>query len=119
MNAAPSTAAGGCKLRLATDRASVALINRVSNDAFKQVALGEVRVQKVFQSPDSAWAVAVYKIRGEAQFGFMAFDLNACQEQAPVELPALANDARFEGAEVVLSTGQETHRFKLANGVMQ
>jgi len=106
-------------LRLSTDRGSVALINRVSNDAYKQVALGEVRVQKVFQSPDSSWAVAVYKIRGEAQFGFMAFDLNACQEQLPVELPSLADQAQFEGTEVVLSTTQGSRRFKLANGRMQ
>lgn len=114
--AGPVTAAGGCSLKVSTDRAAVSLVNRASNAEFKHVAMGEVRVQKVFQSSDGEWAVAVYKLRGESKFGFFAFNLAACQEQLPVDLPTLVSEANFEGPEVVLTLEQGPKRFKLANG---
>jgi hypothetical protein len=94
----------------------VSLVNKGSNAEFKHVAMGELRVQKVFQSGDGTWAVAVYKLRGEAKFGFFAFDLAGCQEQLPVDLPTLVSEANFDGPDVVLTLEQGQKRFKLANG---
>jgi len=64
--------------------------------------------------------VAIYKVRGVQQFGFIAFDLAACEDQLPVELPSVAASAGFEQGEVVLKFEKASvQRFPLKNARIQ
>jgi len=85
----------------------------------KHVSLGQDRVQKVFTSPDGAWSVAIYKIRGVQQYGFIALDLAKCEEQLPVDLPSMASTAAFDQGDIVLFLATGEQRFRLKNQVIQ
>lgn len=85
----------------------------------KHLSLGQDRIQKVFSAPDGSWSVAVYKIRGAQQYGFIALELASCEDQLPVDLNAVPSAARFEQAEVVLTVESEEKRFPLKNSRMQ
>jgi hypothetical protein len=85
----------------------------------KHVSLGEDRVQKVFNSPDGAWSVAIYKIRGAEQYGFIALDLTKCEEQLPVDVPSIASAAAFDQGEVVLTFETGEKRFRMKNQTIQ
>ena len=76
-------------------------------------------MQKVFNSPDGAWSVAIYKIRGVQQYGFIALDLAKCEEQLPVDVPSVASAAAFDQGEVILSMEKGEQRFKLKNQTIQ
>ena len=60
--------------------------------------------------------MAIFKVRGAAQYGALAVDLGKCEEQDAAELPAVVSSASFEGEEVVLKLEKKgEHRLKLRN----
>jgi hypothetical protein len=116
----PAVPSGPCSVKLSTDRSTILLTDPASGVERNHLSLGSDRVQRVFTSPDGAWGVAVYKVRGVAQFGFIALDLKACEDQMPVELPAPAASAGFEQDEVVLKLEKgAVQRFPLKNARIQ
>ena len=111
---------GPCSLKLSTDRSTIYLLDAAGTMERKHLSLGSDRVQKAFTSPDGAWSVVIYKVRGVQQFGFIAVELASCEDQLPVELPSVAASATFEQGEVVLGFDKgKTQRFPLKNGRMQ
>jgi hypothetical protein len=114
MPVARSSAAGACRAEPSPDRQSVTLLGA---DALprQHVPLGEFRVQQVIHSPDGRWAVALTKLRGQPQFAALTLDLARCAAANTVDLPAAAEDARFEADEAVLLLGGRERRVKLAD----
>lgn len=106
-------------MKLSVDRSTLNLVDANTGSERKHLSLGQDRVQKVFSSPDNAWSVAVYKIRGAQQYGFIALELAKCEDQLPVDLPAVPTEARFDQAEVVLTIDNKEKRFRLRNSRMQ
>ena len=106
-------------MKLSPDRSIIRLVDSNSGSERKQLSLGQDRVQKVYSSPDNAWSIAVYKIRGAPQYGFIALDLGKCEDQLPVDLPAIPSEARFDQAEVALMIDGREKRFPLKNSRMQ
>ncbi|MCU0952912.1 MAG: hypothetical protein MUC68_18265, partial [Burkholderiaceae bacterium] len=114
MPVARSSAPGACRAEPSPDRQSVTLLGA---DALprQHVPLGEFRVQQVIHSPDGRWAVALTKLRGRPQFAALALDLARCAPTHTIDLPAAAEDARFEADEAVLLLGGRERRMKLAD----
>ena len=115
---APAQPAAGpaCILKLSPDRSTLRLLDASGVSEKRYVSLGQDRVQHVYNSADGAWSVAIYKIRGEAQFGFIAVDLANCQDQEPVGLPGPATAARVEAGEVTFQfENGKSHKFSLKN----
>ena len=106
-------------MKLSTDRSTIRLIDSSTGSERKHISLGQDRVQKVFSSPDNAWGVVVYKIRGSQQFGFISMELGKCEDQLPVDLNAVPSAARFDQGEVVLTIDDKEQRFPLRNSRMQ
>lgn len=106
-------------MALSKDRSTIHLMDASGSTERKHVSLGEDRVQKVFNSPDGAWSVAIYKIRGAPQYGFIALDLAKCEEQLPVDVPSVASAAAFDQGEVVLTFETGEKRFRLKNQTIQ
>ena len=113
-----SQPSGPCTVKLSKDRSTINLINPAGTER-KHIPLGPDRVQKLFNSPDGAWCVAIFKIRGEPQYGFIALDLTKCEEQLPVDIPSIASAAAFDQGEVVLSLEKGEQRFKLKSEGIQ
>ena len=111
----PLSAQAGCNAELSTDRSTIALIDRVSRQELRHVALGQDRVQKLYTAPDTTWSVALAKVRGAERFYFIAIDLAQCEAQDAVVVGAKAEEATFSGAEVVLKVGGNEQRFALRN----
>lgn len=113
--AARSTAAGNCRAELSPDRQSISLMGA---DALprQHVPLGEFRAQRVLHSPDGRWAVAFTKLRGRPQFALVSLDLARCEAAHTVDLPAEADDARFDGDEAIVRIGAGERRVRLASG---
>lgn len=109
--------AGPCTVKLSADRSTVHLMDASGSTELKHVSLGQDRVQKVFNSPDGTWSVAIYKIRGAQQYGFIALDLAKCEEQQAVDVPSIASAAAFGQGEVVLTFETGVKRFRLENQV--
>ena len=105
-------------MKLSKDRSTISLIDPAGTER-KHISLGQDRVQKFFNSPDGAWGVAIYKIRGMQQYGFIALDLTKCEEQPAVDIPSIASAAAFDQGEVVLSLEKGEQRFKLKNEGIQ
>jgi hypothetical protein len=110
---------GFCTVKLSTDRSTIHLVDAPGGTERKHVSLGQDRIQKVFNSPDGMWSVAIYKIRGAQQYGFIAVDLAKCEDQLPVEVPSVASAAAFDQGEVVLTFETGEKRFKLKNQTIQ
>lgn len=106
-------------MKLSNDRSTIFLIDPGTGSERKHLSLGQDRVQKVFSSPDNAWSVAVYKVRGAQQYGFIALDLAKCADQLPADLAAVPSEAKFEQTEVVLTIDNKEQRFPLKNSRMQ
>lgn len=66
-------------------------------------------------SPDGLWAVAVTKLRGEAQFAAMTLDMTACQTSNSASLPAEGESVRFEVDTALITTPQGERRIGLSN----
>ena len=105
-------------MKLNKDRSTISLVDPAGSER-KHVSLGQDRVQKVFNSPDGAWSVAIFKIRGEQQYGFIALDLTKCEEQLPVDVPSMASAAAFDQGEVVLTFEAGEKRFRMKNQGIQ
>ncbi|HZW36439.1 MAG TPA: hypothetical protein VFF01_05815 [Candidatus Deferrimicrobiaceae bacterium] len=116
--AGASPQSGPCTVKLSNDRSTIYLANPDGTER-RHVPLGQDRVQKVFNSPDGTWSVAIFKIRGAPQYGFVALDLANCEEQLPVDVPSVARSAVFEQGEVVLTFDAGERRFKLKNQVIE
>jgi hypothetical protein len=104
----------GCKVKVSTDQSTLHLMG-MGGTEIRHLSLGSDRVKKVFDSPDGAWSVVVYKVRGTPQFGFIAFQLGTCEDQVPVDLPAAAATAAFTQSEIefTLENGK-SRRFPLS-----
>jgi hypothetical protein len=104
----------GCKVKVSTDQSTLHLMGMAGTE-IRHLSLGSDRVKKVFDSPDGAWSVVVYKVRGASQFGFIAFQLGTCEDHVPVDLPAAAASAAFTQSEIefTLENGK-TRRFPLS-----
>lgn len=113
-----SQSGGPCTVKLSTDRSTIYLMDPSGTER-KHVSLGQDRVQKVFNSPDGAWSVAIFKIRGAPQYGFVALELGKCEEQLPVDVPSVARAAAFDQGEVVLTFEGGEQRFTLKNQIIQ
>jgi hypothetical protein len=111
--------AGFCAVKLSTDRSTIHMVDSSTGVERKHLSLGQDRVQKVFSSPDNAWSVAVYKVRGAQQYGFIALELSKCEDQLPVDLEAVPSEARFDQAEVVLVIDSKEKHFPLKKSRMQ
>lgn len=107
-----SNAAGGCRAELSPDRQSISLMGA---DALprQHVPLGEFRAQQVLHSPDGRWALAFTKLRGRPQFALLSLDLSRCEAAHSTELPAAADDARFDGDEAIVRMGAREQRLRL------
>lgn len=110
---------GPCVVRLSANRSTIHLVDPSTGVERKHVPLGQDRVQKVFNSPDGGWSVAFFKIRGAPQYGYIAVDLQKCEDQLPVEVPSVATAAAFDQGEVVLTLSGGERRFKLKNQVIE
>lgn len=112
--AARSAAPGNCRAELSPDRQNISLMG---TDALprQHVPLGEFRAQQVIHSPDGRWAVALTKLRGRPQFALVAIDLARCEAVDTLDLPAAADDARFEGDEAVVRIGGGERRVRLSS----
>lgn len=94
---------GLCALKVSTDRSTMHLMDPASGTERKHVSLGRDRMQRAFTSPDGAWTVVLYKVRGVPQYGIIAIDLANCEPQDFVNVPAAAEAARFSTDEVTLT----------------
>ncbi len=94
---------GLCTLKVSTDRSTMHLMDPVSGAERKHVSLGRDRMQRAFTSPDGAWTVVLYKVRGVPQYGIVAIDLANCEPQDFVNVPAAAEAARFSADDVTLT----------------
>jgi hypothetical protein len=114
MVAARSTTAGNCRAELSPDRQSISLTGA---DALprQHVPLGEFRAQQLIHSPDGRWAVVFTKLRGRPQFALVSIDLGRCEAAHTVDLPAAADDARFDGDEAIIRLGTAERRVRLAS----
>jgi hypothetical protein len=117
---APAPAAppsgGPCRLVVSPDRSTLQLADAGTRAVRQHVPLGENRVQKVFDSPDGAWALAIFKVRGVAQFAAIGVNLARCEAGEPVDVPAVASAVQFEGVEVVLTFDGAAQRLPLPKG---
>jgi hypothetical protein len=103
-------------VKISTDRSTIHILDGATGTERKHVSLGQDRVQKVFSSPDGAWSVAVFKVRGAPQYGILAVDLKNCEEQDFAELPSPPLSASFEGEAVILKLEKKDDRhLKLKN----
>ncbi len=94
---------GLCTLKVSTDRSTMQLMDPVSGTERRHVSLGRDRMQRSFTSPDGAWTVVLYKVRGAPQYGVIAIDLANCEPQDSVNVPAAAEAARFSADDVTLA----------------
>ena len=94
---------GLCALKVSADRSTMQLMDPASGTERKHVSLGRDRMQRAFTSPDGAWTVVLYKVRGTPQYGIIAIDLANCEPQDIVNVPAAAESARFSAEEVILT----------------
>jgi hypothetical protein len=116
MAAAPSAAGGLCRVQPSPDRHTLSLVGPDGLPR-RHIPLGEFRVQRVVHSDDGSWAVALTKLRGEAQFAAMTLDLARCETANTADLPATGDDVRFESDSVVVRLAQGERRVPLRSGL--
>jgi hypothetical protein len=112
--ATPSQPGGTCRAQPSPERHSVSLLGPDGLPR-SHVPLGEFRVQFVSHSPDGQWAVAVTKLRGQAQYAATAIDLARCVVTHTVALAAAADEVRFDGAVAMLRMASREQRLPLAD----
>jgi hypothetical protein len=105
---AAQASSGPCSAWLLDDRSTIALGDSAGDR--KHVALGQDHVQQIFTSPDGAWAVAVFKVRGRTQYGAVVLDLAHCAQSDSVDLTNAADAAEFNGTEVALTSKSGTNQ---------
>lgn len=108
---------GPCTVKLSENRTAIVLADAASGAEQRHVALGQDRVQKLLASPDGAWSVAVWKVRGEPRHYLLALDLVGCREQEPVEIPSPPSAAAFEQSAVRLTFEKGERTVELRNRV--
>jgi hypothetical protein len=109
-------AAGSCRAQPSPDRQTVLLVSGPEALARHHVPLGEFRSQQIVHSPDGRWAVVFTKLRGAPQFAALTIDLERCEMQRAIDIPATGEDARFEGDEAVLRLSEGEVRVGLRDG---
>jgi hypothetical protein len=109
-------AAGNCRAQPSPDRQTLMLVSGAEALARHHVPLGEFRSQQIVHSPDGRWAVVFTKLRGAPQFAALTIDLERCEMQRTIEIPATGEDARFEGDEAVLRLSEGELRVGLRDG---
>jgi len=91
-----------CTVKISSDRTVISLMEAGSAQAREHVSINPDRVQKVLTSPDGNWSLVMFKVRGESQFGAIPVDLAMCEAQESVDIPAVTDNAQFEGETVTL-----------------
>lgn len=106
---------GACIMKISTDRTSISLTDQTGQQV-NHVALGQDRIQKVFNAPDGSWSVVVYKVRRVDQFGGIAINLAQCDPQEARELQAMPEAVEFQGEEMAVRfPGGSEERYPLIN----
>jgi hypothetical protein len=106
---------GACVMKISTDRTSVSLTDQTGQQV-NHVALGQDRIQKVFNAPDGSWSVVVYKVRRVDQFGGIAINLAQCDPQEARDLQAVPEAVEFQGEEMAVRyPGGSEERYPLVN----
>ncbi|HAR96104.1 MAG TPA: hypothetical protein DCR97_09105 [Deltaproteobacteria bacterium] len=106
---------GACTVKISTDRTSISLIDQTGQQV-DHVALGQDRIQKVFNAPDGSWSVVVYKVRRVDQFGGIAINLAQCDPQAARDFRAIPEAVEFQGEEMAVRyPGGSEERYPLIN----
>jgi hypothetical protein len=113
---APATGPQGtCVMKISEDRTSVSLVDQTGQQV-SHVALGQDRIQKIFNAPDGSWSVVVYKVRRVSQFGGIAINLAQCQPQEAREFQAVPEAIEFQGEEMAVRyPGGSEERYPLGN----
>lgn len=106
---------GACVIKISEDRTSVSLTDQTGQQV-NHVALGQDRIQKIFNAPDGSWSVLVYKVRRVNQFGGIAINLAQCDPQEAREFQAVPEAVEFQGEEMTVRyPGGSEERYGLVN----
>ena len=92
------------------------ILRTPSGDAEKHIALGQDRVQKIFNAADETWSLVVFKVRGQQQYRALAINLvtGSAQDDTQVPIPSVPDGVDFKKGEVVMSfRGGESQRLPL------
>lgn len=111
----PAGPQGACAMRISEDRTAVSLVDQAGQQV-NHVALGQDRIQKIFNAPDGSWSVVVYKVRRVSQFGGIAINLAQCEAQEARDFQAVPEAVEFQGEEMTIRypSGSE-ERYPLVN----
>lgn len=108
------TGQSACTVKVSSDRTVISLIEAGSQQARDHVSINPDRVRKVVTSPDGNWSLVMFKVRGENSYGAIPVDLVKCEAQETVDIPAVTDNAQFEGDAVTLTYPDGTmKRFSL------
>ncbi len=108
------TGQSACIVKVSSDRTVISLIEAGSQQARDHVSINPDRVRKVVTSPDGNWSLVMFKVRGENSYGAIPVDLVKCEAQESVDIPAVTDNAQFEGDAVTLTYPDGTvQRFSL------
>ncbi len=99
-----------CTVKISSDRTVISLMEAGSSQARDHVSINPDRVQKVLMSPDGNWSLVMFKVRGENSFGAIPVDLAKCEAQESVDIPAVTDNAQFEGDAVTLAYPDGTQK---------
>jgi hypothetical protein len=116
MVAPQRAAAGNCRALPTPDRQTIMLVSGSEALARHHVPLGEFRTQQVVHSTDGRWAIVFTKLRGASQYAALTIDLERCEMQRTIDIPAAGEDARFEGDDAVLRLSEGEVRVGLRDG---
>lgn len=111
----PAGPQGACATRISEDRTAVSLVDQAGQQV-NHVALGQDRIQKIFNAPDGSWSVVVYKVRRVSQFGGIAINLVQCEAQEARDFQAVPEAVEFQGEEMTIRyPGGSEERYPLVN----
>lgn len=103
-----------CKVDISLDKTTISIIERSTQVQRKYIPIGPDRVQSIAASPDERWSIVIFKVRGEARYGFIVIDQLRCEETSAIELSAPVEYATFEQNAVTFGLqGGKTAKFSL------
>ncbi|MEA5115900.1 MAG: hypothetical protein VB050_17940 [Geobacteraceae bacterium] len=91
-----------CTVKISSDRTVISLMEAGSPQARDHISINPDRVQKVLTSPDGNWSLVMFKVRGENSYGAIPVDLAKCEVQEYLDIPAVTDNAQFDGETVTL-----------------
>lgn len=106
---------GACTMRISEDRTAISLVDQ-GGQQVNHVALGQDRIQKIFNAPDGSWSIVVYKVRRVSQFGGIAVNLAQCEPQEARDFQAVPEAVEFQGEEMTVRyPGGNEEQYPLIN----